>query len=526
MALFVAMKRGHSRFLLLAAVLLAFFWRTARLDFQSLWRDEVDAIYFAVRPLAETLAMFVQAAQNGPLYFLGLRPWFAVAGTSEFALRLPSAGAGLLSVLLLWQLGRQLLPPVSSTVQRGSPAWGSVAGVAALLFVLNPYQLWYAQEGKMYATVTLLALGAHWLWLRGIQQGGWRTWLGYWAVVSLALYVHLLMVLLIPLHLVWFVIAWPTARLRWRGYGLALAGLTLPYVPMVWWHWVMLTSPDKLSGFNFTPLATILRALALSHVRGFITATPLLWLAPIYFLLGAGMLFGSTVVGDRRSEFTAPISPRRRMALLLTWLLLPVALIYLISLRQPVFTERYILWIGPAMLLCIAAGVQVLAAHSGRLALPVVAALLIYVVGLWGWLGWQQKTQVIKYDLRGAMQAVYQQRALDELLILQIPHQEWAYRYYTSQFEPDPFAGSDLRLGRWGGGPYTNWGHAEEVAWPEVQQYMGSLTAGADEIWVLLSEAPMWDSRQLMQRWLQESGVLIEQQSFAGVSVLRYRLNP
>ena len=99
MALFVAVKRSHSRFLLLAAVLLAFFWRTTRLDFQSLWRDEVDAIYFAVRPLAETLAMFVQAAQNGPLYFLGLRPWFAVAGTTEFALRLPYflvAVAGLL----------------------------------------------------------------------------------------------------------------------------------------------------------------------------------------------------------------------------------------------------------------------------------------------------------------------------------------------------------------------------------------------------------------------------------------------
>ena len=40
--------------------------------------------------------MFVRAGQNGPLYFLTLRPWFSLMGTSEFALRYPSAMAGVL----------------------------------------------------------------------------------------------------------------------------------------------------------------------------------------------------------------------------------------------------------------------------------------------------------------------------------------------------------------------------------------------------------------------------------------------
>jgi hypothetical protein len=147
------------------------------------------------------------------------------------------------------------------------------------------------------------------------------------------------------------------------------------------------------------------------------------------------------------------------------------------------------------------------------------------VVGLWGWLGWQQKTQVIKYDLRSAMSYVYQQRATDDLLILQIPHQEWAYRYYTSDFGRNPFEGSDARLGWWGGGPYTNWGRPDEIEWPEVDRYMRSLTHNADIVWVLLSEAPMWDNRRFMDRWLQATAVLEEQKSFAGVIVQRYRLN-
>lgn len=518
------MNDHRRRLFLLIVTLAAFGWRSARLDFQSLWRDEVDAIYFAVRALDETLSMFVQAAQNGPLYFLTLRPWFAVVGSSEFALRFPSVAAGTLSTLLVWQVGRRLLPPDDRLP--ANARWINVAALGALFFALNPYQIWYGQEGKMYATVTCLALLATWLWLRGIDTGGWRWWLAYLGVVSAALYVHLLMVLLIPLHLLWFALAWPKARQHWRGYGLALAGLTLPYLPMLWWHWTMLTAPAKLSGFSFTPIDAMLSALALSHARGFITSTPLFWLAPIFFLAGAGAIFGATVIGTRAGEQAAPLAPVRRLALLLSWLLLPIVLIYVISLRQPVFTERYIIWIGPAALLLMALGVCVVAANSGRLALPLTAIFLLYVLGLWSGLAWQQKVQVIKYDLRSAMQYVDQHRSRADLLILQIPHQEWAYRYYTSDFGPNPFTESDTRLGWWVGGPYTNWGRSDDVETSEADLYMASATRGADEVWVLLSEAAMWDNRRLMEHWLQTHGELVEERAFAGVTVQHYRLRP
>lgn len=60
----------------------------------------------------------------------------------------------------------------------------------------------------------------------------------------------------------------------------------------------------------------------------------------------------------------------------------------------------------------------------------------------------------------------------------------------------------------------------------EVALYMGNVTQGADTVWVLLSEATMWDSRRLMERWLQTHGELEEQQLYAGVTVQRYRLHP
>lgn len=516
------------RVLLLGLVLAAFALRAFGLDRQSLWRDEVDAIYFAVRNLNETLSMFVQAAQNGPLYFLALRPWFGLMGTWELVLRFPSALAGTLSIPLLWQVGRRLLPQHDGGV--------FVPLTAALLMTFNPYQVWYGQEGKMYATITCLALLASYLWLRGIERGGPRYWLGYLLTVSAAMYMHLLMVLLIPVHMAWFVLAWPAARRHWRGYALALAGLTLPYLPMVWWHWWLLTAPEKLSGFNFTPLDQIAQGLLLNHARGFITSIEPLWLAPIFFTAAAGLLLGAGQVAASRAQPAdkasqdnpaAPhlaLAPWRRLAILAAWLLLPVALIFLISLRQPVFTERYVIWIGPAAMLALALGLRVILASSGRAGPSLAAGLLIYTLVLWGFANWQQKTLTIKYDLRAAVQYIQAQRDPADLLILQIPHQEWSFRYYSDDFSPNPFAGSDERLGRWVGGPYTNYGETDEQARRRIDTEMQAATAGSDTVWVMLSEAEMWDARRLMDEWLNQHGVLVEQRDFPGVGVRRYTL--
>jgi hypothetical protein len=341
---------------------------------------------------------------------------------------------------------------------------------------------------------------------------------------------------LIPVHFAWFWLAWPAARRHWRAYALALAGLTLPYLPMVWWHWWLLTAPEKLSGFNFTPLDQVLQSLLFNHARGFITTIQPLWLAPLFFTAAAGLLLGAGQVAQssslgRRANGDAPspvegfqLAPWRRVAIVAAWLLLPVALIYLISLRQPVFTERYVIWIGPAAWLLVALGMRAILVNSGRAGPFLVSGLLIYTLVLWGFANWQQKTLTIKYDLRSAVQYIQAQRDPDDLLILQIPHQEWSFRYYSDDFSPNPFAGSNERLGRWAGGPYTNYGETDEQARARVAAEMQAATAGSDTVWVMLSEAEMWDARRLMDEWLAQHGALVEQVDFPGVGVRRYTL--
>jgi uncharacterized membrane protein len=501
-------------------VLAAFAWRVHGLVWQSLWRDEVDAIHFATRELAATLAMFTSPGQNGPLYFLALRPWFVLVGTSEFALRYPSVWGGVLAVALTWQIARRLLPLTPETPTH-LPAWG-----ASVLLAANPYQLWYAQEGKMYTLLTALVLLAHWWWLEGIHVGGWRPWLAYWLTLTVGLYVHLLTILVLPLHLLWFALAWPQSRTHGRGLALALGGLTLPYVPMVWWQWRMLMATVKLTGFTFTPPLAMIRTLALNHGRGFLPPGDLVWAAPIVFLAAAGALLGVGEIAASREPAVRAISLAawRRYALVLTWVVAPVAGIYALSLRQPIFTDRYVIWIAPALAMLVALGAATVWRYAWRLGPPLAVGLLVYVTAYWLLAGWQQKVTPTKYDLRSGVSYVTARRAPEDLLILQIPHLEWAYRYYSSDFGPRPFADSDARLGAWRPGLWTNQDQPDDAARAEVDRHMRTMTAGYDVVWLLRSEVEMWDRRRLMDEWLDRHGVVTDQADFLGVQVRAYRL--
>lgn len=176
------------RWLLPATVLLAFAVRVWSSTAQSLWRDEVDAIRFATRALPALLETFRQPGENGPLFYLLLRPWLALHGQSEFALRYLSVVLGVLAVPLTYLVARRLLrycdrtvplPDGSATV---NPWHATIAWLASLGVALSPYLVWYSQEGKMYALVVVLGLGslAALLWAStpgpaGRRGAGWRT---------------------------------------------------------------------------------------------------------------------------------------------------------------------------------------------------------------------------------------------------------------------------------------------------------------------------------------------------------------
>ncbi len=471
----MARLSSRTRLILLVLLLVAWAWRLHGLDFQSLWRDEVDSLRFATRPLAQVLANFTRPGENGPLYFLLLRPWIELTGRSEYALRFPSAWAGVLAAPLLWAWGRRLFDE-------------RVALVAVAFLVVNPYHLWYSQEAKMYALLMVVVMLALWAFAEALERGKFWRWVLWLILTSLCFYIHVLGALVIPLQTLWLLMT-PRWRRRWRAYAAALAALVLPYLPLIWWQWALLTNPNFRTGHPFVTLPRMLLLVSVAQVQGIPRApSTFLLAAPIFLLLAALFLDGRYKLARR---------------LTLTWWFLPLLALFAISLMTPLFTDRYLIWTLPAMLLMLAAGAM-LTADQNRW---VAAALALLLVSFQLWNGWRETTVPIKSDFRAAAAYVQPRREEGDLTIFLMPYIRYTYRYY----DPGPYP--------WAEPPYAN----RPADIEQLPQRMQTLLDGYSGAWLIESEPEFYDREGRIRAWLEQNGVRDAEAHFARVSVYHYR---
>ena len=511
------MTRPKRIWLLATVIGLAFALRVAGLDFQSLWRDEVDAIRFATGSWDGLLDMFVAPGQNGPLYFLVLRPWLYLAGLSGFALRFFSVFFGTLAVPLSYRLCRRLFP-----MHRSLPL------LAAILAATSPYLIWYSQEGKMYSLVVVLVLLSMDRYLAALHLGGWQRWVLYIASTSAAVYVHFLAALLIPAQMLIFLfVGADKRRIRWKAWLASLGLLVLPYLPLLRWQLPLALSPAE-TGYDFVPLHKMLLSLVANYSLG-VGSGQWVWAASLSVIL-----LPMAVWQWRRQR-----AHLASLGMLLSWLWVPVLGLFLLTLVRPMYTARYLIFVLPAYLALVAAGALAVAERS-----RVIAGLLIGAILCLNFLGLFRQSQTpLKADFRSATAYVASAKAPNDLLIFQIPYGRHSFDYYLARYQervqPNNQQAVDARgrdgeyqlfmplvaggakaSYRWADGLYTNHGMDQGAAYAAMER----LTAGSEIVWLIATEVEMWDARGLVQAWLEQNAKLLDEARFVGVSVYRYEL--
>src|SRR5581483_5861147 len=127
----------------LIALAVGLFVRVYQLTAQSLWNDEGTSAALA----GTSIPAIINAAAHDihpPLYYLLLHAWVQVGGFGEFSLRFLSVIAGVLVIAVTFRVAREFFDQ-------------DVAVIAAVLAALNPFQVYYAQETRMYICVTLFS---------------------------------------------------------------------------------------------------------------------------------------------------------------------------------------------------------------------------------------------------------------------------------------------------------------------------------------------------------------------------------
>ena len=469
---------------------LAFCVRAVSLDAQGLWRDEVDALNFATAPWAEMIAHFTQPGWNGPLYFLLLRGWIILTGQTAFAMRYLSLLCGVLGVALTYPLGKRL-------VGHRAARW------TVLLTSLSPYLVWYAQEIKMYTWVPALVLLALYALERACKKPNWGWWLLVLAATSCVFYSHILAALLIPIEVLWFLLHPDRHSRAWIGGALTLGLLTLPYLPLLRWQ-LPLVFQTRQTGYPARTLGAMAEILA-SGWSGGIGAQWQPWLAWGY---GGLALLGLLLL-------LRPSRQKQRVygILLVSWLIIPLLAIWAISLRAPIFTDRYLIWSSHAYYFLLGMGLEFL----GRRRAGIRILLILILVSAAGVNLYQQASVPIKPQFREAAAYLHQKRTPQELLLFQIPYNQITLAYYL----PDSIA-------PWAKAPYTNWKSGEDkyrISPEEAGQQTRAALQGYQDIWLVYSEAALWDERELVKSWLDAESTLVTVQEFHGVGLYHYRLD-
>src|SRR3989344_3404040 len=160
--------------ILIIAGLLRFYNNTAL----ALWHDEAfSALY--MRYSWDEMMYRIGLDVHPPLYYWILRLWTGFAGEHLMSLRLLSIIFGVLTVWAAYAFVKV--------------AWGRrLALLAALAIALNPFQIQYALEARMYTLGTFLALWSSYFMAKALQSEGVRKkyWIGYSLTVAAILYTH------------------------------------------------------------------------------------------------------------------------------------------------------------------------------------------------------------------------------------------------------------------------------------------------------------------------------------------------
>jgi mannosyltransferase len=498
-----------------ALILLAFLVRLNGLTYQSLWRDEVDAICFAQAPLLNQLpqtalsftptcppnipnllAAFTQPGFNGPLYFLMLRGWISLLGYSELVLRYFSLLCGVISVALIITLGTRLFNRTISLI-------------AGTLLAASAYQVWYSQEAKMYTLITMLTLAAIYLLRRSVENGQLRFWIGVVVCTTVAMAAHILAALLIPVEVVVFLLWWPHSRKHLLAGSIALLCVTVPYLPLAIDRLKWVFEPAE-TGFARYTFGEMLSTLGGAYTRGIFNQLDdqLILIATATVTIIA--LFGLLSIDSPDRSGSRPDRLMARLSLI-AWALIPTIIIALISINRPLFTDRYLIWIQPAFYLAVALGVYALGKWWKPLAVVALSALLI--VNAFGTV--TQATTPLKSDFRSAAQAIGQAIKPDDIVVFQIPYVQYDFDYYFRR----PYQAL--------GGPYTNFpgtidGYQDSEA--TVSNQVQTMFTNRSTVWLVSSEAAMWDARNLLQRWLEANGRVTFHAEYSQVQLTRYEL--
>ncbi|HYO88857.1 MAG TPA: glycosyltransferase family 39 protein, partial [Candidatus Limnocylindrales bacterium] len=402
-------------------LLLAAGLRFHLLGVQSLWNDEGNSVVQAGRSLAD-IAEHAARDIHPPGYYMLLAGWRVATGDSEFALRMLSALASVVSVAFAFSLGRRL--------------YGAWAGLIAALFVaVNTFSIYYAQEARMYALLALLGAAGIWVLVGLVKRPSARWAIALGLINAAGLYTQYAYPFLIGVQSLLVLVRLVQQRQDRQAAGRLLglfvlsAGVTaLVFLPLAPTALAQVTSWPS-TGAPVVP-GEALRAIMLWLTYG-VTAQDAALAIPIIVLV-FGLLDTDTRI-DGRWRALVPV----------LWVIVPVGAFLLFGLYRPQ-NLKFLIASEIGLALWLARGLWVLwtlqpLRRRGGSTVALRRASRIAAAGAFAWMGaimllnlpaLYSDPALQRADYRAIAAEIGARERPGDAIILDAPNQDEVFRYY------------------------------------------------------------------------------------------------
>ncbi|MEX1997526.1 MAG: glycosyltransferase family 39 protein [Candidatus Andersenbacteria bacterium] len=471
------MKKITAVWLLAFIILVGIGLRSWELTARSLWFDEAFSWRLIQFPWA-TMIERAAADVHPPLYYIVLKTWGTIFGTSLFALRFFSVLAAGATLALAYLFTAYAFRTRAAGL------------LAAALLALAGFQIQFAQEARMYTLGTALALLSSWLLLHALRARPERLswWLGYGVATAAFAGIHYYALFSIAAQVLFIIVYLCIATrgrigeiLQWRlTWYTGLAGIVSLSLYAIWIptflrqnaqvqdaYWI-----PKIGGWSIpdTAYRMLMPTPGIPPHQGALAIT--VALLPLAAVLLGWLLLGLT---DR--------NPQRRSRDA-SWLVVLSGLIpFLCSIGVSLFTQslyqdRFFVFAHVYIIIGLAA---LLWRVRPR---PLALGLIIVTLAGFGaatYLFWQELNITARPGAHAAARAVFSERQESEAVVVSSPFVFFAIDHYAqeefmSRGVPKLYT-EDSNLLHFAGGPILK---EEDIVGPVVFQ-----AADPSSLWVV-----------------------------------------
>lgn len=299
-----------------------------------------------------------------PLYYLLLHYWTQMFGTSALAARSMSAVLSIITVVV----GYKVVQMVSTE---------RAAKLTGVFLALAPFLIRYSQEARMYGVLGVFLIIGTWLLLKIVERPRniW-LWVSYVLVMTAGFYTHYFTLFALMAQWLYLLTLEPVKSWKigktlwlspaWWGANIAIVLLYIPWLPN------FVAQFTRGQGIGWIPKTTLYTLP--SGLWQFFTYTDARALPSlVYFALPVLILAGSAYIlmGDKDSQ-----SHGKRLVVL--YALVPILLTIAVSIKKPIYQDRYLAFAAVGIYMICAMVIDKLA-YQRQILFYGLAALVIAI---------------------------------------------------------------------------------------------------------------------------------------------------